>query len=57
MILMMLCHEFRVAYEVNLGFGCFGTVLLKLLPNCMNMMDFYTEYALLLCVTSPLEIT
>jgi len=39
MILMMLCYEFRTAHEVNLGFGCFGTVLLKFLLQCMNIMD------------------
>jgi len=27
MIVMSLCHEFRTAHEVNLGFQCFGTVL------------------------------
>jgi len=42
---MIICYGFRVACEVNLGFGCFGTVSLRFLPNCMNMMEFCADYA------------
>jgi len=38
MNLMTLCHGFRVGYVMKLGFGWFGTILLRLLPNCMKMM-------------------
>jgi len=37
---MIICYGFRVVYVMNLGFGWFGTVSLRLLPNCMNMMGF-----------------
>jgi len=45
MNLMMLSHEFCVAYVVNLKFGCVGTVLLRFLPNCIYDGFFCTEYA------------
>jgi len=30
--------DFRVSHVMNWGFGWFGTVLLRFLPNCINMM-------------------
>jgi len=45
MSVMILCCGFRVGYVMNLGFGWFGTLSLRLLPNCMNMNGFCAKYA------------